>query len=251
MGTTGIIVQARSGASRLPDKMLLDFYNGKGILEIILDRLREKCSLPLVLATTTSASDDRIFNLAGRKGIDCFRGSEDNVLDRFIQTATRFGFERIIRVCADNPFLDAEAIGPLMTLLNSENCDYASYQLPDGTPSILTHFGFWAEATTLNALQRISALTDEKSYLEHVTGFMYRNPDLFNCRFLPVPQHLAVRKDLRFTLDTPDDFRILSRIYAEMLTLQLPLSPGQIVSFVENHPEYLSLMKQQIELNKK
>ena len=123
MSETGIIIQARTGSTRLPNKIFLPFYKEKGILELIIDRIKNSIDLPIVIATTEKSKDDKIVELAGEKEIACFRGSELNVLNRYIKTAEKFNFSNIIRICADNPFLDIE---DLIVLSKQENSfDYS------------------------------------------------------------------------------------------------------------------------------
>ena len=105
MSETGIILQARTDSTRMPEKVILPFFQEKSILDLLLEKTK-KLVAPVVLATTLNPSDDRICRLAEKHEVPVFRGSENDVLDRFIQAARKFGFSKIIRVCADNPFLD-------------------------------------------------------------------------------------------------------------------------------------------------
>jgi len=114
-----IIIQARMGSTRLPKKMLLPFEEQKGVLEILIDKiLHLKSEVSIVLATTTNPADDELALLAKQKNILVFRGDEDDVLKRFIDAAEQFNVQRIIRVCADNPFLDINALEELIAFCN-------------------------------------------------------------------------------------------------------------------------------------
>ncbi|MDB4710952.1 hypothetical protein OAF16_04405, partial [Flavobacteriales bacterium] len=106
MSETGIIIQARTGSTRLPNKIILPFYKEKGILELIVERINKYTDIPIVVATTKNPKDDAIVKIASKNGVGCYRGSENNVLSRFIETAKKNNFKNIIRICADNPFLD-------------------------------------------------------------------------------------------------------------------------------------------------
>lgn len=162
MSQLGIILQARTGSTRMPEKVILPFYQGQSILDLLLEKVK-KLGIPSVLATTVNPSDDRICALAEKHAVPVFRGSENDVLDRFIQAAQQMGFSKIIRVCADNPFLDLAGMQRLITEFNQSDTDYLSFQLAGGKPSILTHFGFWTEAVRLEALEKAQKLTDRKS----------------------------------------------------------------------------------------
>ncbi len=115
---TGIIIQARTGSTRLPNKMILPFYNGKGILQILLERIKKKYNnqYTIILATTTNKNDEKIAEIGEKTGVEIYRGSENDVLKRFINAALSYNIFGIIRVCADNPLLDVNHIENLIQI---------------------------------------------------------------------------------------------------------------------------------------
>lgn len=250
MSSLGIIIQARTGSTRMPEKVIQPFYQQQTILDLLLEKAK-RVNLPVVLATTVNPSDDRICTLAEKHQIAVFRGSENDVLDRFIQAARQYGFEKIIRVCADNPFLDLASLQALANGFRSSEADYLGFQLAGDKPSILTHFGFWAEAVRLNALEKVASLTDEKLFHEHVTNYVYGNPALFNVQFIKADALVYSRTDIRMTLDTAEDFAIQKEIYASMLKENPTFGIREIVSYLDHHPEILTQMKQEIQHNQK
>jgi len=250
MSQTGIILQARTGSTRMPEKVILPFYQEQSILDLLLQKVK-KLGVPAILATTINPSDDRICALAEKHEVPVFRGSENDVLDRFIQAAKRIGFNKIIRVCADNPFLDLVGMKTLITKFNSSDADYLSFQLAGNKPSILTHFGFWTEAVRLEALEKAQKLTAEKLYHEHVTNFIYGNPALFNVQFIPADPLVFSRTDIRMTLDTPEDFEIQQKIFATINKENPNFGIPEIVNWLDRHPEILELMKKEILRNQK
>ena len=246
----GILIQARTGSTRMPEKVILPFYGEQSILDLLLDKVR-KTNLPAVLATTVNPQDNRLCELAKNHGVPVYRGSENDVLDRFIGAARQFGFNKIIRVCADNPFLDFAALQTLASAFDKSDADYLGFQLEGNKPSILTHFGFWAEAVRLDALVKAVCLTTEKLYHEHVTNYIYGNPDLFNVQFLKADQVVFSRTDIRMTLDTAEDFDIQQRIFATISGENLNFGIPEIVSWLDRHPEVLEQMKNEIGKNQK
>lgn len=250
MSQLGIILQARTGSTRMPEKVILNFYEDKSILDLLLEKVK-KLGVPAVLATTINPSDDRICALAAKHEVPVFRGSENDVLDRFIQAARQFGFSKIIRVCADNPFLDFAGMETLITEFSRSDVDYLGFQLAGNKPSILTHFGFWTEAVRLDALEKAQQLTSEKLYHEHVTNFIYGNPTLFNVQFIPADPLVFSRTDVRMTLDTPEDFEIQKEIFATISKENPNFGIPEIVSWLDQHPEILELMKKEILKNQK
>ena len=250
MSPLGIIIQARTGSTRLPEKVIQPFYQDQTILDLLLEKAKT-LNMPLVLATTVNPSDDRICLLAEKHGVDVFRGSENDVLDRFIQAARTYGLSKIIRVCADNPFLDVKAMQHLAGQFASSQADYLGFLLEGNRPSILTHFGFWAEAVSLSALEKAASLTDEKLYHEHVTNFMYGNPDLFIVEFIKANDLVFSRNDIRMTLDTAEDFLIQKQIFATITKENPNFGIREIVYYLDRHPEILEVMKSEIQKNQK
>ena len=250
MSKPGIIIQARTGSTRMPEKVILPFFEEQSILDLLLEKIR-KAGIPVVLATTVNPSDDRICALAGKHDVKVFRGSEDDVLDRFIQAAKQVEFRKIIRVCADNPFLDLPSLQTLINEFNRSEADYLGFQLAGNKPSILTHFGFWAEAVRFEALLKAQELTSEKLYHEHVTNFVYGNPGLFNIQFIQADPVVFSRTDIRMTLDTPEDFEIQKQIFATISREKPNFAISEIVGWLDRHPEILDRMKKEIQKNQK
>lgn len=246
----GIIVQARTGSTRMPDKVIQPFFEEQTILDLLFEKVK-KLNLPMGLATTVNPLDDRLLVLANRHGVPVFRGSENDVLDRFIQAARQFGFGKVIRVCADNPFLDRGALQFLAHQFEQSEADYLGFQLDENKPSILTHFGFWAEAVRLDALERAAGLTSETIYHEHVTNFIYGNPSLFNVQFLEADPAVYARTDIRLTLDTAEDFEIQQEIFASIRKENLNFGLREIVRWLDQHPGFLEKMKREIRKNQK
>jgi spore coat polysaccharide biosynthesis protein SpsF (cytidylyltransferase family) len=250
MNNLGIIIQARTGSTRMPEKVIQPFYHDQTILDLLLEKAI-KLNVPVVLATTVNPSDERLCTLAEKHQVPVFRGSENDVLDRFIQAVRQFGFSKIIRVCADNPFLDLAGLQTLVTAFEQSDADYIGFQLAGNKPSILTHFGFWAEAVRLDALEKASILTSEKLYHEHVTNFIYGNPSLFNVQFIPADSVVFSRTDIRMTLDTPEDFEIQKEIFATISKENPNFGIRKIVFWLDKHPEVLEKMKSEILRNQK
>ena len=127
---TGIIIQARLGSTRLPRKMILPFFYNLGILEILIIRLKEVIDenvTPIILATTTNPMDDELQKIGNKHGILTLRGSENDVLGRFIDAAEKHNITNIIRVCADNPLLDLAKLLQLMERSEKSMVDYCSF----------------------------------------------------------------------------------------------------------------------------
>ena len=242
----GIIIQARTGSTRLHNKILLPFYGGQRIIDILIGNIKQACAdKTIVLATTDRPQDDILAEVAREAGICCYRGDEDNVLDRFIRAAETFNLDRFIRVCSDNPFLRPDSFRAFFKEHDTRPADYIAYGFADGRPTIKSHLGLFAELTTADALRRAAAATQEKLYIEHVTIYLYTHPEAFSVRLLPLPDELEGRLDLRFTLDTMEDFTLLQELYAAFCE-QTDHSIHALLRLVETHPEYRVKMLENI-----
>jgi spore coat polysaccharide biosynthesis protein SpsF len=247
------IVQARLGSTRLPNKMMLPFFKQQSIFEIVLEKLKNNFpNIQIIVATSISEENDTLEQVAKIYGCDVYRGSEENVLQRFTEAAIYFNQKNIIRVCADNPFLDVKEIKRLIDYVQkNDTIDYVSFMI-NNTPSIKTHYGFWVEYVRLEALKKIPNLTEKAFYFEHVTNFIYENPSLFSICFLGVDSILNEYKNVRMTVDTKDDFDALSYVY-ENLNQQYNSTFGinEIISFLVDNEWIKKIMIQQIEQNSK
>jgi spore coat polysaccharide biosynthesis protein SpsF len=248
----GIVIQARSRASRLPDKVLLPFHEGQSILEIISSNLKQNITRwPICIVTSTHPADDRIEETARKMGVYCYRGDEENVLSRFIEIGRLQDLKYVVRVCADNPFLNPSA---LIRLISSHaglatKADYISYQVNHNLPSIRSHIGIYAELASYEALKLIPELTNERFYFEHVTNFLYENPGRFNIQFLKAPSYVYGRTDIRLTIDTKDDYELLQNVYED--TVQYSDDVELLVSYLNKRQDILKKMRILIAENKK
>ena len=253
--STYIILQARTGSSRLPNKMLKPFYQECGILEILLERIR--AAFPddfenLIVATTTSRGDDRIEALCRRIGIKCFRGSESDVLSRFVEAAHIYHADKIIRICADNVFLDVDLLKELYNRLTDSDYDYVSYCTSEGLPSIKTHYGFWAEGAKVSALEKVMNETSESIYHEHVTIYLYTHPEEYSINLKPISEtieDIESYPNLRLTIDTIDDFQISQEVYAYLISNHIPITSQNILEYPKKRPELFERMQTIINQN--
>ena len=247
---TAFIIQARMGSTRLPKKVLRPFYGDKCILQLLVEKLALVEGVKNIIATSVGKENDAIEEFCVQNNITCFRGEENDVIKRFIDAAEANGIERIIRICSDNPFLELNSIKALVAKENNSDADYISFKI-NGSPSIKTHFGFWTEYTTLAALKRVQQLTDEKLYHEHVTNYIYANPDKFKVDWIEGPTSLNGRNNIRLTIDTPKDFENAQRVYADLCANNPYPTIDEIVTYLDTHSDMYNTMSQQINQNSK
>lgn len=201
---TVAIIQTRMGSSRLPGKVLMDLA-GESMLARVVSRVRMARIDEVVIATTTSTADDAIVNEAKR--LDCvpFRGSEQDVLSRYVGAARATDADVVVRMTSDCPLLDPWVIDDVLGRL-AWDVDYASNTHARSYPR-----GLDVEAMHRDALERIGRMARSQPAREHVTAFLVERPDLFECAEV-VAEHDD--SDLRWTVDAPEDLALVRQLYA-------------------------------------
>lgn len=206
------IIQARLGSTRLEGK-LARRLGGKSLLEWVVRRVTDCQQLDaVVVAVGDGPRDQQIAELVPRD-VPVFVGSEHDVLGRYAAALEAYPAASIVRVCADNPFVDPHLIDRLVTTAGSQpQCDYISYCLQDGRPVILSSVGVFAEWCRADALLVAAQEATQPADREHVTRYLYSHPEQFSVRLLPVPDALD-RDDLRLTVDIEEDWEHAETIF--------------------------------------
>lgn len=207
---TGIIIQARTGSTRLPGK-ILKVINDRTLLDHIIDRLKElKEEAVVVIATSTLPGDDAVEKFCKEKGVVCFRGSESNVLSRYYECAKEHGFDHIVRLTADNPFVDVEEVDRLIAYHKECGNDFTESfsQLP---------IGVGVEIFSYAALEEDMAKASMPHHFEHVDEYILENMDKFKTGTLQVPESKHM-PDVRLTVDTQEDYEKACYIAAHCKT---------------------------------
>jgi spore coat polysaccharide biosynthesis protein SpsF len=189
----GAVLQVRAGSRRLPGKALL-LLGDKTITQIIIEKAKAIKELRgVVVATTEKRQDDAIEAIAGKCGVACFRGSEHDVLKRTAMAAQKHGFDAIVRLTADNPFVSTQIIrGAVKAFLREKCFDYFFVEgFPEGFAAI--------EIISTKALLKADRLAKSAFEREHVVPFIIRRTDLFKVK-------IVVLSKCRMTVDTKEDF---------------------------------------------
>jgi spore coat polysaccharide biosynthesis protein SpsF len=225
------IVQARMTSTRLPGKVLRDLM-GTPMLSRQLARIRRARRIDaIVLATTTNATDDPVADLGRRESVFVHRGSEDDVLARYVGAAREAKAEVIVRVTADCPLIDGVVLDTVVAALEAEPLDYASNVLGRRTYPR----GLDVEAFHADVLERVNRLATSRPAREHVTWFIHaERPELFLSKNVPGPRDDS---DLRWTVDTPEDFELVETLYQRLDLARREVPHDEIVAFVRAHPE--------------
>ena len=232
------IIQARMSSSRLPGKVLMPLAN-KPVLAHIVERL-SYCKMieKIVVATTDEVSDDLVADYCANNNIDCYRGSLEDVLDRYYQTAKIHHADPIVRITGDCPVIDPVVVDAVITgyLSGEYDCYGLGGEFPDGLDC--TVFSF-------SAIEKAWKEAKLQSEREHVGPYIENNPHLFRNGALELFQGLTQH---RWTLDEPNDYKLLSKIFDELYRPDTPFLTHEILQFIQNNPE-LSVINSKIVRN--
>jgi len=222
----GAIIQARTGSTRLPKKILLELpYNsGVTVLENIIARAKKvKIIDKVIVATSTESEDDIVEVLCNRSQTICFRGDLEDVLERFYHAASKHGLTTIIRLTADNPCYDYQVIECAIRAHIENNNDYTTTEnYPLGTN---------VEVLSFSALETCFQKASCQYEKEHVTPYIYKTePNEFKIRTI---SSLAGNGDLRLTLDTKDDYLFQCAIYDNLYSSNSCFGIDEIINLLK------------------
>ena len=201
------IIQARAGSSRLPLKMMLSLH-GKPVIEWVVKRvLKSKLLDEVVVAIPDTKKDDILNFYLEELGVNVFRGSEENVLERFYLAAKKYNATDIVRVCADNPLVDALAIDDLIEFYKKEKPDYAYNHIPKDN---LYPDGLGAEITSFKNLEFMYKNAKDKNHKEHCMSYITDNSDKFTIKTFNPKDKSLQHPELKFDIDTFEDYRYVA-----------------------------------------
>ncbi|NLM05916.1 MAG: NTP transferase domain-containing protein [Tissierellia bacterium] len=229
------IVQARMGSERLPSKVMKDI-DGKPMVQRVLERIsKAKYIDEVVLATSINKENNLMADFIQKKGFPVFRGSEDDVMSRYLEAAKEHKADIIIRVTGDCPLIDPVISDNIISYYLMNNYDYVNLNVPNTMIR-----GFDTEVFSLDVLER--AYTEAKKEnnpksFEHVTYFIYTHPKLF--KLSTVRGEEIYHKPYRLCVDTKEDFEVISIIYDHFKGKNF--SSKDIISFLDSNPEIANI----------
>lgn len=202
------IIQARTGSTRLSNKVFRTLC-GKPLIWHITNRLKYSRNIDkIILATTLNINDNVLQDWASENEIPCFRGDENDVMDRYYQTAKYFAVDTIVRVTADDPFKDPFIIDEVISLYEESNLDFAYNNFPPTYPE-----GLDAEVFSFEALEKSFKNSKDPFEREHITQHFYRNPESYRQACLKNSADLSC---LRWTIDTQEDLDMAEMVYDKL-----------------------------------
>lgn len=235
------IIQARTGSTRLPGKVLLKI-NSKSVLEHVVGRvMRSRLISKTIVATTIEDEDLQIVKICALKKIPVFCGSMNDVLDRYYQAARLHNPDQIVRITSDCPLIDSEIIDLIIKKHLETRADYTANTLlketyPDGED---------VEIFTMASLKKAWGEARLSSEREHVTPYIRNHPEKFKLNNVKNSENL---NDKRWTLDNPEDFKFIKKIYSFLYQENPNFGMPEILKLLKRHPR-LELINNRIKRN--
>lgn len=226
-----VIIQARMGSARLKGKVLFNLCN-KPMLYHIYNRLQYVKNIDnIVVATSTNPLDDAIFSFCSANNILCFRGDENNVLERFFQCALQYNADIITRITADCPFIEPSMIEKNIDIFLQGEYDCISPRSKDGLIRGLDN-----ETFSFKALSDMRARDLTISEKEHVTLYMYNHDDEYKI-LSPKIDAIYKSKTIRLCVDEKSDFQLTSLLYEKFYKENSIVDTKSIIKFLLKHDE--------------
>jgi spore coat polysaccharide biosynthesis protein SpsF len=224
-------IEARMNSSRLPGKVLKPIL-GIPTLELLIERLRRARNVNgIVVATTENPADDAIEELARAVRVGCYRGSENDVLDRVLKAAHSARADVIVEVTGDCPLFDPGVVDRLVECYLSNRFDYVANTLYRTFPR-----GLDTQVFATRTLEEVSRLTQDPADREHVSLYIYEHPERFSLH--NVESGLPEKHwQHRLTVDTPEDFALIETIFERLYPQNPAFTLQDVIALLEREPD--------------
>ena len=243
MSSEGVIIQARINSSRLPGKVMKTI-DTKPMLSHVLNQVNNSKNVDIViLATSDQSDDDVIEEFCKNQNQICFRGSKNDLLDRYYKCAKQFNLDIIVRITSDCPLIDPELIDKMISHFMKNDNDYYSnnFEKINGNwENSKCNFpqGMTVEICTFSTLERAWKSASSLSEREHVFPYVQFHPELFNLKNEIFHHDLSY---IRCTVDHPEDLEFICKIY-ELMPKNLDyITISEIETIVKQHPEIVKI----------
>ncbi len=235
-----VIIQARMSSNRLPGKVLMEVGGGKLIDRIINSALLSSKVNKLYVATSNDKSDDPLVEYLKNEEVSIFRGSLDNVFSRYYEIALieKNNFDSVVRLTADCPLLDSNLIDNVIEYHDKNNYEYTSTGLSKSFP-----LGQAVEVINLKTLLELNTNSLDKEDLEHVTRYIWKRPETFNCgSFTYVNKKYPNANELRLTVDETEDVQLIKEIIKGLnYKSENKVSLDEIIEYLYKNPSLIEI----------
>ena len=226
------IIQARTGSTRFPKKVLEKIDNNLTVLDYVINQVKYSQNIEkIVVATTNLIEDDLICKYSNLQKIECFRGSSQDVLDRFYHCAKKYSVKTIVRITADNPLIDPNIIDSIID--GYEKCDFITNTLERTFP-----YGTEVEVFSFSSLEKAWKIAKKPSEREHVTPFI-RDPK--NKFILKNFKNEKNTSQLRYTIDKKEDLQLVKEIIKNIS--KKPILLQDIINLQKEKPKIFEINK--------
>lgn len=233
-------IEARMGSSRLPGKSLKKIL-GKPMLELMIERVKECKEIDdIVVATSSNKKDDTIEDLALKLNINCFRGSEDDVLDRVLNAVKSVNGDIILELWGDCPLIDPRILDLLIQFYKKNNVDCAGTVLPNFKKEF--PLGISALIFSTKILDEVNKITKNPEDRENVSNYIYEHPNKYNILPLPCPSEMNF-PDLRLVVDEENDFQLIKIIFEKLYPKNPHFLTHDVIEFLNQNPQLKKLNK--------
>lgn len=223
-----VYLQARIGSTRLPGKVLLQI-NGMPMIKLQIDRILQSKEIDgLVVLIPDSSDNDALYLELKKFGVDTFRGSENDVLQRFIDASKIFVTRNIIRITADCPLTMPDILDDMIRNFSEKNPDYLSNTLIETYPD-----GLDLEIFSTSSLRKLSSFELGVLEREHVTLGIYNRPDMFSLENFKSVVDLSRQ---RWTVDYPDDFEFVKGVFEHYKGMESTFGVSDVLRYIELDP---------------
>ena len=225
------LVQARMGSTRLPNKVM-KLIGGTPMIELLLSRLSMAKELDqIVVVTSVDLRNQPLVEHVQKLGYACEQGSENDVLDRYMQAARAHQADVVVRITGDCPLVDPELVDEVVRRFKAANVDYLSNNNPPTYPD-----GLDIEVCTFKALEQASQETSTPNDREHVTPYL-REPGRFKTASM---QHNEDLSALRWTVDEPVDFKVIEKVFQHFHP-RTDFGWGEVLNFQQQQPQIFNI----------
>lgn len=233
-------IEARMSSSRLPGKSMKEIL-GKPLLQLLIERVRNCQKIDqIVVATTANPSDDVIGELAKKTGVNFFRGSENDVLDRVLKAAKSVNADLILELWGDSPLVDSNMLGYLIEYFLENDFDCIGTTLPNFQKTY--PIGISALIFPTKILEEVARITQNPVDRENVSNYIYEHPEKYKIGQLPCPAELNY-PHLRLTVDEQEDFDLVRSVFENLYPTNPNFTAADAIKFLNLNPEIRDLNK--------
>lgn len=229
------IIQARMGSTRLPGKVVREIAGETMLSHVVRRTHQAKLVSKVVVATTESPEEAPIMEECLKLQVPVFRGSTNDVLDRYYRAASKYQADPVVRITSDCPLIDPQTIDWVIRNYLDSRADYTAIGVEGGFPR-----GTDIEIFNFAALEKAHAEAKKDYEREHVTPYIYKHPDKFDIHFFQAVGKL-MRPHFRLTVDTEEDLQLMKEIFKRLYQGGNVFSIEEVIDLLDQHPELLAI----------